>query len=67
MQEFARQLGVSRATLFRWVWSRGDLMGEVVWSVVRPSFERARLQSTAPRGGAKVAVVMPGFCEAAID
>lgn len=33
MQELAAELGVNRATLFRWVGSRDDLLGEILWSL----------------------------------
>jgi len=33
MNELARELGVGRATLYRWVGSRDELLGEVLWSL----------------------------------
>jgi AcrR family transcriptional regulator len=67
MQELAKELGVSRATLFRWVGSRDDLLIEVIWSVTLPTFERAARESRAPHGGARVADVLQRFCAAAIE
>jgi AcrR family transcriptional regulator len=67
MQELARELGVSRATLFRWVGSRDDLLTEVIWSVTTPTLERAEKAATEPHGGARVAEIMELFCQTAID
>lgn len=47
MAQLAEQLGVGRATLYRWVGSRDVLLGEVVWSLLEPTIEDAR---TAARG-----------------
>ena len=33
MQELAAELGVGRATLYRWVGSRDQLLGEILWSL----------------------------------
>src|SRR5215218_11513560 len=40
MGALARQLGVNRATLYRWVGSRDQLLVEVLWSLARRTFER---------------------------
>ena len=37
MQELAAELGVNRATLFRWVGGRDDLLGEILWSLAEPA------------------------------
>ena len=37
----ADELGVGRATVFRWVGSRELLMGEVIWSLCKPLWEAA--------------------------
>jgi AcrR family transcriptional regulator len=46
MGALARELGISRATLYSWVGSRERLIGEVIWSFaeegVRQALERAR-------------------------
>ncbi|MCP3138273.1 QsdR family transcriptional regulator [Pyxidicoccus xibeiensis] len=54
----ARELGVGRATLFRWVGSRELLLGEIIWSIQQPFSERARTEVKA-RGAAFIA----GTCE----
>lgn len=41
MQELAAELGVNRATLFRWVGSRDDLLGEILWSLAEPTLAAA--------------------------
>ncbi|WP_158889283.1 QsdR family transcriptional regulator [Amycolatopsis anabasis] len=40
MAELAAELGVGRATLFRWVGNRDELLGEVLWSLAEPVFDR---------------------------
>ncbi|HEX4940097.1 MAG TPA: transcriptional regulator, partial [Candidatus Kapabacteria bacterium] len=42
----AETLGVSRATLFRWVGNKELLMGEILWSTYQPLVERALDQAT---------------------
>ena len=41
MQELAAELGVNRATLFRWVGGRDDLLGEILWSLAEPALAAA--------------------------
>jgi hypothetical protein len=41
MLALARQLGVGRATLYRWNWSREELLGEVLLSLALANLERA--------------------------
>lgn len=57
----AAQLGIGRATAFRWVGSRELLLGEVVWSLYAPLMERAA-QAVRSRGARRVAAI----CESAI-
>ncbi|WP_372750704.1 QsdR family transcriptional regulator [Litorivivens sp.] len=52
--ELARELGIGRATIFRWVGSRDALMGEVIWSFHEPELHRA-LQQSGNRGAALMA------------
>jgi AcrR family transcriptional regulator len=42
MGALARDLGISRATLYSWVGSREQLLGEVVWSFAREGVRQAR-------------------------
>jgi AcrR family transcriptional regulator len=41
MRELAAELGVNRATLFRWVGGRDDLLGEILWSLAEPALAAA--------------------------
>jgi AcrR family transcriptional regulator len=57
----AGELGVSRATVFRWVGSRELLLGEILWSFCAPAFEQAE-RGRREHGARRVARV----CEAVI-
>jgi AcrR family transcriptional regulator len=65
MQELAAELDVSRATLFRWVGSRDDLLGEILAADARLPLEVADREAGAAglHGGARVAAAMERFCE----
>ena len=39
MGELARDLGINRATLYRWVGSRDQLLVEIVWSLADRTFD----------------------------
>src|ERR1700741_4796726 len=41
MQELAAEVGINRATLFRWVGGRDDLLGENLWSLAEPTLTAA--------------------------
>ncbi|WP_240044638.1 QsdR family transcriptional regulator [Nocardioides albidus] len=58
MQELAQDLGVSRATLFRWVGGRDQLLAEIIWSMTLPTFEAAVQTSRRKRGANRVASVL---------
>ncbi len=42
MQALARSLGVNRATLYRWVGSREQLLTEILWSLIEPTIRKLR-------------------------
>jgi hypothetical protein len=42
MQALARALTVDRATLYRWVGSRDQLLSEILWSLMDPTITRLR-------------------------
>ncbi len=65
MGALAAELGVGRATLFRWVGSRELLLGEVIWSVQQPFIERARAE-TKGHGPAFIAEVCERVMRAAL-
>ena len=50
MQELAAELGVNRATLFRWVGSRDDLLAEIIWSLAEPTLKHAIDESSGLGG-----------------
>lgn len=63
MKELADELGVNRATLFRWVGGRDELLAEVIWSVAEPTLRRAA--AAAPGHGAhRVATALGDFAHA---
>jgi AcrR family transcriptional regulator len=45
MQQLAAELGVSRATLYRWCGSRELLIGEVIWSLNERSLNETRAKT----------------------
>jgi AcrR family transcriptional regulator len=47
MQALARTLNVDRATLYRWVGSREQLLAEVLWSLIDPTISRLRQAHSA--------------------
>lgn len=57
----AAELGIARATAFRWVGSRELLLGEIVWSVCVPLLDQA-VSATRAHGARRVALI----CAAAI-
>lgn len=61
MQELAAELGVSRATLFRWVGGRDQLLTEIIWSVAEPTFHKAVASAGRKQGARRIAAVMGGF------
>jgi AcrR family transcriptional regulator len=60
MQELAAELGVNRATLFRWVGSRDDLLAEILWSLAAPTLAAA-VDGASGRGGRRIADIMGRF------
>jgi AcrR family transcriptional regulator len=46
MGALAKELGVSRATLYSWVGSRERLIGEVLWSFAEQGMAQARTEAT---------------------
>jgi AcrR family transcriptional regulator len=53
MQQLAAELGVSRATLYRWCGSREQLLGEVIWSINERALDDVRSKS---RGSGRVLI-----------
>ncbi len=67
MQELAAELGVSRATLFRWVGGKDQLLGEIVWSVTEPTFRRAQATGDGLTGAARLTTITGNFAAAVIE
>jgi AcrR family transcriptional regulator len=71
MQALAKALGVDRATLYRWVGSRDQLLSEVLWSLIEPTIGtlRAGYGSTgtpAAGGQSRAAAIMTETVRAVI-
>nr|WP_181193198.1 QsdR family transcriptional regulator [Prauserella shujinwangii] len=62
MRELAAETGMSRATLFRKVGNRDRLLGEILWSLAEPVFER-RYRARRDSGAALVARTVGEFVE----
>jgi AcrR family transcriptional regulator len=60
MQRLAADLGVDRATLFRWVGNRDQLLCEVIWSVAEPTWRHAVAEAKGV-GAARVVDAMTRF------
>src|SRR5271167_3075033 len=64
MQALARALSVDRATLYRWVGSREQLLSEVLWSLIDPTIRNLRKAcgnaSPAAAGLSPAAAVITG-------
>jgi AcrR family transcriptional regulator len=63
MQALARTLNVDRATVYRWVGSREQLLAEILWSLIEPTITNLRKtychpgQPTVPGQSAAAAVI----------
>ena len=63
MQALARTLNVDRATVYRWVGSREQLLAEILWSLIEPTIANLRKmhchpgQPTVPGQSAAAAVI----------
>ena len=62
MQALARSLGVDRATLYRWVGSREQLLTEILWSLIEPTIRTLRKDAGGPgaAGQSPAAAVITG-------
>jgi AcrR family transcriptional regulator len=60
MQELAAELGVNRATLFRWVGGRDDLLGEILWSLAEPALAAA-IGASEGNGTQRITAAMVRF------
>jgi AcrR family transcriptional regulator len=60
MGELATELGVNRATLFRWVGGRDELLAEILWSVAEPTLTAA-VDASPGHGAERIARVVGNF------
>jgi AcrR family transcriptional regulator len=60
MRELAADLGVNRATLFRWVGGRDDLLGEILWSLAEPALAAA-VEGSDGNGAQRIAGAIGRF------
>ncbi|HEX6394273.1 MAG TPA: QsdR family transcriptional regulator [Acidimicrobiales bacterium] len=66
MGALADEIGTTRVTLHRWVGSRDQLLGEVLWSLAEPTLRQAR-GATRRRGGKGIADAFGHFLQAVHD
>jgi AcrR family transcriptional regulator len=64
MGVLARDLGVNRATLYRWVGSRDQLLTEILWSLMRRTADRLLGAETGVAGTSRAARVIDGLLHA---
>lgn len=65
INRLAHELGVNRVTIYRWVGSREQLIGEIIWALAEQTIDRERARTQAPRRRG-VALTMARFVEATI-
>jgi AcrR family transcriptional regulator len=65
MSALAREIGVNRVTLYRWVGSRDRLLVEVIWSLAERTLERVD-ERVDELGAERVVQVITGFLDAVI-
>lgn len=63
MRELASDMGVSRATLYRWVGSRDQLLAEVVWSLGEPALRLASEVGEGMTGADRILRIYEQFGE----
>ncbi len=61
MRDLAGELGISRATLHRWVGSRDQLLGEILWSMTVEVFEARTSSGSLGRGPEGIADLVGEF------
>lgn len=57
MQALAAELGVSRATLYRWTGDREQLLSDVLWSLSNDIFERAKADHPRHTGAKRLLAI----------
>lgn len=67
LQKLARELGISRATAYRWAGSAEQLVGEVVASLVDDTFETLCEETEDLEGSERVCKVLEGLLHHAME
>jgi AcrR family transcriptional regulator len=62
MRALAQELGIGRATLYRWTGSRDQLLGEVLWAMARPLWAECQAEATG-NGAERTADVLRRYME----
>lgn len=57
MQRLAADLGISRATLYRWTGQRDQLLGDVLWSLSDDIFEQAKRDHSKHTGAKRLLAI----------
>lgn len=65
MSALAKELGINRVTLYRWVGSREQLLVEVIWSLAERTLQKLD-DGTDETGAERVVQVASGFVDAVI-
>jgi AcrR family transcriptional regulator len=65
MSALAKELGINRVTLYRWVGSREQLLVEVIWSLAERTLEKLDA-ATKQTGAGRIVEVAAGFVDAVI-
>jgi AcrR family transcriptional regulator len=63
MSALAKELGVNRVTLYRWVGSREQLLVEVIWSLAERTLDNLSAK-VRKRGAERVIEIVTGFIDA---
>ncbi len=64
--DLAKELDVSRGTLYRWVGNKDLLLDEIIWSVTKPTYERA-IKGSSGNGIDYIVDVQRRFCTAILS
>lgn len=65
MGALADDLGVNRVTLYRWVGNRERLLGEIIWSLAKPTLDQGTA-SVRDRGAARIVGIAAAFLQAVL-
>jgi AcrR family transcriptional regulator len=66
MSALADELGVSRATLYRWIGSRDQLLVEIIWSLAERTLENVD-DDVGTNGAERIVQIITRFLEAVIS